>query len=70
MIYIIDTYQKYSPQKPLKICRVNDIEFGIYELPSIEERFSPIDEEQQPSFYIYNTFEEAENFLKLQKKNN
>lgn len=68
-VFIIDTYNKYSSDNIVSVFKVHDREFAIKQttLEWGKPQLSAI-EDQDEYFHIYNTLEEAREYVRTLKK--
>ena len=69
-VYVIDLYNKFSPDKVISKHRINGRWWAIKEVP-LEwgiPQLSSIEEDNPMSFHLYNTIEEAEQYVHDLKK--
>lgn len=70
IVYVIDLYDKFSPDKVISKHRINGRWWAIKEVP-LEwgiPQLSSIEEDNPMSFHLYNTIEEAEQYVHDLKK--
>ena len=69
-VFILDLYDKFSPDKVISKFRINDRWWAIKEVP-LEwgiPQLAKIDEDDPMSFHLYDTLEEAEKYIQKLKK--
>ena len=68
-VFIIDNYNKYTGDKVVSTFMLNGRWFSIKEVPLEwgHPQLSSI-EEDDPFFHLYNTYEEAQEFVRTLKK--
>lgn len=69
-VYIVDLYDRFSPDKVISKHRINGRWWAIKEVPLLWgiPQLSRIEEDDPMSFCLYDTIEEAENFIRELKK--
>ena len=69
-VYVIDLYNKFSPDKVISKHRINGRWWAIKEVPLLWgiPQLAKIDEDDPMSFRLYNTLEEAEQYVRELKK--
>lgn len=69
-VYVIDLYNKFSSDKVISKYRINDRWWAIKEVPLLwgAPQLSKIEEDDPMSFKLYNTLEEAEQYVRELKK--
>ena len=69
-VYIVDLYDKFSPDKVISKHRINGRWWAIKEVPLLWgiPQLSRIEEDDPMSFYLYDTIEEAENYIRKLKQ--
>lgn len=69
-VYIIDLYDKFSPDKVISKYRINNRWWAIKEVPLLWgiPQLTKIDEDDPMSFRLYNTLEEAKQYVRELKK--
>ena len=69
-VYVIDLYDKFSPDKVISKHRINGRWWAIKEVPLLWgiPQLAKIDEDDPMSFRLYNTLEEAKQYVQELKK--
>ena len=69
-VYVIDLYNKFSPDKVISKHRINGRWWAIKEVPLLWgiQKLAKIDEDDPMSFRLYDTLEEAEKYIQELKK--
>lgn len=69
-VYVIDLYNKFSPDKVISKHRINGRWWAIKEVPLLWgiPQLAKIEEDDPMSFHLYNTLEEAEQYIHELKK--
>lgn len=69
-VYVIDLYNKFSPDKVISKHRIKGRWWAIKEVPLLWgiPQLAKIDEDDPMSFRLYDTLEEAEKYVRELKK--
>lgn len=69
-VFVVDLYDKFSPDKVISKHRINGRWWAIKEVPLLwgVPQLAKIEEDNPMSFYLYNSPEEAEQYIQELKK--
>ena len=69
-VYIIDLYNKFSPDKVISVFQINNRWWAIKEVPLLwgVPQLSTIEENKFITYHLYNTVEEAQQYVRTIKK--